>query len=73
MSRIRVTLYNLSTGVAFSVRPNQFGYYRFGELETGIYLLRAEGQGYQFTPSELVVSLLGDLEQADFVGVRATE
>jgi len=70
MSRVRLTLHNLSTGAVFIVRPNQLGYYHFGDLETGVYLLRPEGQGYRFSPTELVVSLLDDLEQADFAGVR---
>jgi len=73
MSRVRLILRNVSTGAVMSVRPNHFGYYRFGELEVGMYLITPEAQGYQFTPPEMIVSLFDDLEQSDFVGVMMSQ
>ena len=71
MDRVRIILLQLSTGTSYEAKPNQFGYYRFDDLETGSYILRAESPNCQFQPSEMFVNLLDDLREADFSEVLA--
>jgi len=40
--RLQITLVDVSNGSTRSTTPNQFGYYKFDDVVTGVYLLRAE-------------------------------
>jgi hypothetical protein len=66
MNRVRLILLQLSSGTSYEAKPNQFGYYRFDDLEIGTYVLRAESPNCQFQPSEIFVNLLDNLMEADF-------
>jgi len=69
MARVRITLVDLRAGATRVALPNQFGYYRFDNVEVGTYILQAAGGGYRFSPSELVVNLLDNLTDSDFSGI----
>jgi hypothetical protein len=72
MARVRVVLIQTNSGETRSVRPNQFGYYHFDGLEIGDYVVRAECDGYQFTPAQKFFSLVDDLMDANFEGFSFT-
>ena len=70
MQNVSLTLQNLSTGVIHSTNPRLYGYYRFDELEIGTYLITAEGGDFQFTPPSIVITLLDNIEDANFTGQK---
>jgi len=59
-------LLQLNNGVTRQAKPNQFGIYHFDELEIGTYVIRAIAPNRMFTPSEIVIGLQDDLNDADF-------
>lgn len=69
MTRVRIVLQNLSTGVIRKETLNFFGYYRFEELEPGFYLISAECPNYQFTPANMTINLTDNASGIDFEGV----
>jgi len=64
--RVRITLLQLSSGAVRASLPNQFGYYRFDDVEIGTYILRAESSYCQFEPSQLFLNLLDNLTDVNF-------
>jgi hypothetical protein len=73
MRRVQILLQNLSTGVIRNAIPNQYGYYRFDELEIGTYLITTQSRFYQFTPSSLLLEIIEDREEVNFSGLRIFE
>ena len=52
-------------------RTNPFGYYHFEDVPTGgTYILSVISKSYTFDQANLVISIKGDLADADFIGRR---
>ncbi|HEX8265989.1 MAG TPA: S8 family serine peptidase [Pyrinomonadaceae bacterium] len=48
-------------------RTNQFGYYRFADVEVGqFYIISADSKRYSFEPATQVINLLENVEQMNF-------
>lgn len=71
LRRIRITAMDLSTGIVRSAVPNTLGYFRFDDLEIGMYLVRIEGRNLQFTPNDFVVTLQDSVAGFEVTGTRA--
>ncbi len=60
-----------SNGIARTATTNQFGYYRFTEVESGQnYIIEARRKGYQFENNPRVLNVNEDLTGEDFVGAN---
>jgi Carboxypeptidase regulatory-like domain len=71
ISRARLTITDSQTGEIKYASSNQFGYYRFGELETGhFYILNIQSKQYVFQPDTQSFQLNENLEGVNFVGVQ---
>ncbi|MEJ7848723.1 MAG: carboxypeptidase-like regulatory domain-containing protein [Pyrinomonadaceae bacterium] len=70
MSRIRITIQNLSTGAVQTAIPSSFGYYQFENLETGVYLVTAASRSFQFSPPSFTLDLTDNVSDANFSGTR---
>ena len=71
VGRPRVILTDTLTGATRSAEPSPFGFYRFEELEIGrVYIVRAESDGFAFTPDSYSFVLMDDRADVDFVGAR---
>ncbi len=69
--RVRVRLLDTITGIERTTQTNQYGFYRFDELEVGrIYIVRAESKIYAFTPDSYLMELLETREEINFTGVN---
>jgi hypothetical protein len=64
--RVRVLLIKLSDGLIREAQPNQFGYYRFDDVEIGPYVVQAISPNCQFAPREVFINVLDDLIDANF-------
>jgi Carboxypeptidase regulatory-like domain len=70
VSRTTVTLTD-SNGNTRTANTNQFGYYRFTEVESGQnYILEAQRKGYQFENNPRVLNVNEDLTGEDFIGAN---
>lgn len=69
LRRIRIFITDLSTGGVRHAVPNQFGYFHVDDLAIGTYLIRLESRNFQFTPNEVVVSLLDSVSGMEFTAV----
>ncbi len=66
-----VSLQNLETGEIVSVTSNIFGYYNFGNLETGsLYQIRVRHGRYTFLPDSQILQLDDSLTNFNFVGLQ---
>lgn len=70
MNRIRISIHNLSTGAVRTVIPSSFGYYKFEDLETGVYLVTAASRNFQFSPPSFTLDLTDNVSDANFSGTR---
>ena len=66
VARITISLQDLSTGLIRTTVTNPLGYYRFEEVEMGLYLIRASSRDYQFDPPQQTISLNDDIGSLDF-------
>lgn len=70
ISKAHVTIIN-QNGESQTVLTNQFGYYRFDEVEVGeTYIFTVRAKGYQFSQSSQVYTIVGETEDINFVGSR---
>jgi hypothetical protein len=70
VSRAMVTLTDADGNIR-AATVNQFGYYRFTEVESGQnYILQVQRKGYQFQNNPRVLNVNEDLTDEDFVGVN---
>jgi hypothetical protein len=70
VSRVTITLTNLSNGEAFTTRTNLFGRYTFEDMPTGQnYLISASSKRHVFSLNEVVINLLEDLTDANFTAI----
>jgi hypothetical protein len=70
ISKAHVTITN-QNGESQTVLTNQFGYYRFDEVEVGeTYIFTVRAKGYQFSQSAQVHTIVGETEDINFVGNR---
>lgn len=70
ISKARVTIIN-QNGEWQTALTNQFGYYRFDEVEVGeTYIFTVHAKGYQFSQSSQVHTIVGETEDINFVGNR---
>jgi Carboxypeptidase regulatory-like domain len=70
VSRATVTLTDVN-GNTRTATTNQFGYYRFTEIESGQnYILEAQRKGYQFENNPRVLNVNEDLTSEDFIGAN---
>jgi hypothetical protein len=70
VSRTLVTLTDIN-GNTRTATTNQFGYYRFTEVESGQnYILEAQRKGYQFENNPRVLNVNEDLTGEDFIGAN---
>ncbi len=70
VSRVTVTLTNLSNGEAFTTRTNLFGRYTFEDMPTGQnYMIRVSSKRHVFSLDEVVIYLLEDLTDANFTAM----
>ncbi len=68
ISRVNVTLTQLSTGATFTTSTNFFGRYVFEDLPTAEqYIVAVSSKRYVFTPETKVISLMQDLTATDFI------
>lgn len=69
--RVRIILTDAFTGITRSTLTDQFGSYRFEELEAGhFYILEATSKNFVFTPASHSFPLLENLEEVNFIGAR---
>ena len=68
--RVRVILTDNSTGLVRSAQTNQFGYYRFEDVEVGhLYIVQAESKNFTFTPETYIFTLLDARDDLNFTAV----
>ncbi len=68
IARARVSITN-QTGEIKMAMTNQFGYFRFNEVETGqTYFVQVTSKSYRFTPQTL--SIDGDLDGVNFTAIE---
>ena len=71
LRRVKILLTDSATGALRTAQPNQFGYYRFDNVEVGrVYLVRAESANFQFTPDTHVFTLRDARDDLDFTALR---
>lgn len=68
--KAHITIIN-QNGESRTMLTNQFGYYRFDEVEVGeTYIFTVRAKGYQFNQSAQVHTIVGETEDINFVGNR---
>ncbi len=68
LARTRVSITNQNGEIKMAM-TNQFGYFRFNEIETGqTYFVRVTSKSYRFTPQTL--SIDGDLDGVNFTAIE---
>lgn len=66
---VRLTLTGMTTGEIFYVRSGVFGFYRFENVPVGQdYILTVSAKRFTFNPNTILINLLGDLAETDFIG-----
>lgn len=69
--RVRIVLFDTTTGIERTTQTNQRGAYQFEELEIGrFYIIRAESRNYWFTPESYFLELIEDRADVNFTGER---
>lgn len=72
--RVYISLTDTFTSITRSTQTNQFGYFRFEEVEVGhFYIIKAVSKNFVFTPDNYTFQLLEDRENVDFTGVRISK